>query len=239
MLGGDYLRLEARWYISLFWNSSVPLDFERRYLILTWLVLLFHCGVTRRMSWREFILAVGLHTAEEIGPTRFRTCWAESSRQIPDKGDQSVYWRGISLIACIIAGRIQAPEKVTVTDLFYLMGMDVNSFNIPYLLARYLRRFASGRKQGAMIFKAIVRDLPVIDIVELAVPALLQAPWPPHAAQDRTMPQRLARLENEVHGLRGSMAEYTSYSDYRIPYQRSTRHRTNDTSTSAPQQPDP
>ncbi|GKE60988.1 hypothetical protein Tco_1511355, partial [Tanacetum coccineum] len=92
-------------------------------------------GAKRRMSWREFILAVGLHTAEEIGPTRFRTCWAESSRQIPDKGDQSVYWRGISLIACIIAGRIQAPEKVTVTDLFYLMGMDVNSFNIPYLLA--------------------------------------------------------------------------------------------------------
>nr|GEV79781.1 hypothetical protein [Tanacetum cinerariifolium] len=57
-------------------------------------------------------------------------------------------WR---LIACSIAGRSHVPKKVIVTDLFYLKGMDVGSVNIPYLLARYLRRFASGRKQGAMI----------------------------------------------------------------------------------------
>nr|GFD11284.1 hypothetical protein [Tanacetum cinerariifolium] len=55
------------------------------------------------------------------------------------------------LIACSIAGRSQAPEKVTVTDLFYLRGIDVGSINIPYLLARYLRLFASGRKREAMI----------------------------------------------------------------------------------------
>ncbi|GJY53370.1 hypothetical protein Tco_0445034 [Tanacetum coccineum] len=55
------------------------------------------------------------------------------------------------LIACSTAGRSYAPEKVTVTDLFYLRGMDVGSVNIPYLLARYLRLFASGRDQGAMI----------------------------------------------------------------------------------------
>ncbi|GKE74151.1 hypothetical protein Tco_1536192 [Tanacetum coccineum] len=56
------------------------------------------------------------------------------------------------LIACSTAGRSHAPEKVTVADLFYLRGMDVGSVNIPYLLARYLRLFASGRNQGAMIF---------------------------------------------------------------------------------------
>ncbi|GKE10667.1 hypothetical protein Tco_1414218, partial [Tanacetum coccineum] len=173
---------------------------------------LFQLGkAKRRISWREFILTMGLHTAGEIRPARFRTCWAESARQIPDKGDQS------------------APEKVTVTNLFYLIGMDVDSFNIPYLLARYLRRFASWRKQGAIIYREIVQDLPVIDIVELpdattgalevvegapdvnegaqAVPAPVQAPQPPHAAQGRTMPQRIARLEEEVHDLRGSMAE--------------------------------
>ncbi|GJZ61708.1 hypothetical protein Tco_0617845 [Tanacetum coccineum] len=55
------------------------------------------------------------------------------------------------LITCSIAGRSQAPEKVTVTDLFYLRGMDVDSVNIPYLLAWYLRRFDSGRKRGALI----------------------------------------------------------------------------------------
>ncbi|GKC53265.1 hypothetical protein Tco_1076010 [Tanacetum coccineum] len=87
------------------------------------------------------------------------------------------YWRGIStdedflgpphshtlirdpvlrlchrMMAYIIAGRSQAPKKVIVTDLFYLRGLDVRSFNISYLLARYLRRFAAGRKSRAHIF---------------------------------------------------------------------------------------
>ncbi|GKC18483.1 hypothetical protein Tco_1020633 [Tanacetum coccineum] len=74
--------------------------------------LLFQLGgVRRRMSWREFILALGLHSAEEMQTA----------------------------------------------------GMDVGSVNVPYLLARYLRLSASGRKHGAMIS----RDLPVIDMVEL------------------------------------------------------------------------
>ncbi|GJU55996.1 hypothetical protein Tco_1229710 [Tanacetum coccineum] len=130
----------------------------------------------RRMSWRQFILALGLHTEEEMQTAGFGVYWAESARQIPDKGDLRDYWMGISsagdflgtapsytlirdpilrlchrLIACSIAGRSQAPEKVTVTDLFYLRGMDVDSVNIPYLLARYLRLFAAGRKSGAHI----------------------------------------------------------------------------------------
>ncbi|GKE56809.1 hypothetical protein Tco_1495994, partial [Tanacetum coccineum] len=133
-------------------------------------------GARRRMSWRQFILALGLHTTEEMETAGFGLYWVESGRQISDKGDLSAYWREISskgdfldtppsytlirdpmlrlchrLIACSIAGRSQAPEKVTVTDLFYLRGMDVGSVNVPYLLARYLRLFASGRKQGAMI----------------------------------------------------------------------------------------
>ncbi|GKG51462.1 hypothetical protein Tco_0541846, partial [Tanacetum coccineum] len=45
-----------------------------------------------------------------------------------------------------------APEKVTVNDLFYLRGLDVGSVNIPYLLARYLRRFATRRKSEAHIY---------------------------------------------------------------------------------------
>ncbi|GKC25592.1 hypothetical protein Tco_1027742 [Tanacetum coccineum] len=92
------------------------------------------------------------------------------------KGDLRDYWRSIStdgdllgpspsytlirdpvlrichrMMAHSIAGRIQAPKKVTVTNLFYLRRMDVGSINIPYLLARYLRRLAAGRKNGALI----------------------------------------------------------------------------------------
>ncbi|GKF93651.1 hypothetical protein Tco_0283351 [Tanacetum coccineum] len=142
------------------------------------------------MSWREFILALGLHTSEEMQTASFGIYWAESARQIPDKGDLSAYWIEISLIACSIVGRSQPPKKVTVTDLFYLRGMDVGSVNVPYLLARYLRLFASGRKQGAMIsgsqfvarlaehfgllteerlqgLTVIVQDLLVIDMAEL------------------------------------------------------------------------
>ncbi|GKE72637.1 hypothetical protein Tco_1534678, partial [Tanacetum coccineum] len=55
------------------------------------------------------------------------------------------------LIACSIVGRSQAPEKVTVTNLFYLRRMDVGSVNIPYLLAKDLRLFAAGRKSRAHI----------------------------------------------------------------------------------------
>ncbi|GJY30696.1 hypothetical protein Tco_0414191 [Tanacetum coccineum] len=55
------------------------------------------------------------------------------------------------MMAHSIAGRSQAPEKVTMTDLFYLKGSDVGSINIPYLLTHYLRRFAARRKSGALI----------------------------------------------------------------------------------------
>ncbi|GKD34747.1 hypothetical protein Tco_1250256, partial [Tanacetum coccineum] len=123
-----------------------------------------------------FIVALRLHTGEEIESLGFARYWDESARQIPNKGDLRDYWIGISpardflgttpsytsirdlilrmyhrLIASNIAGRSQAPKKVTVTDLFYLKGMDVGSANILYLFAMYLRLFASGRKSRALI----------------------------------------------------------------------------------------
>ncbi|GJV57258.1 hypothetical protein Tco_1458263 [Tanacetum coccineum] len=135
-------------------------------------------GARRRMSWREFILSLRLHTEEEMQTVGFGAYWAGSARQIPDKGDLRDYWMGISsfgdflgkapsytmirdpilrlchrLIACSIAGRSQAPEKVTVMDLFYLWVMDFDSVNVPYLLARYLRLFAAERKSGAHIYE--------------------------------------------------------------------------------------
>ncbi|GJW48647.1 hypothetical protein Tco_0080293 [Tanacetum coccineum] len=130
----------------------------------------------RRMSWWQFILALGLQTEEEMQTAGFGVYWAKSARQITDKGDMRDYWIGIlsagdflstaplytlirdpilrlyhRLIACSIAGRSQAHEKVTVTDLFYLRGMDVGAVNVPCLMARYFRLFAAGRKNGAHI----------------------------------------------------------------------------------------
>ncbi|GKE76675.1 hypothetical protein Tco_1542795 [Tanacetum coccineum] len=50
----------------------------------------------RRISWREFILALGLHTDEEMQTVGFGAYWAEIARQIPNKGDLRDYWIGIS-----------------------------------------------------------------------------------------------------------------------------------------------
>ncbi|GJU90209.1 hypothetical protein Tco_1302632 [Tanacetum coccineum] len=154
------------------------------------------------------------------------------------------------LIACSIAGRTQAPKKVIIADLFYLRGMDVGSVNIPYLLARYLRMFASGRKRRAMIsggqfVTRLTQHFGLLTEERLqrltAVPAPLHAPQPPPAARPtRTMAQMIAWLDEDVHGMRGELGEqreagirYTSYSDFQIPYVRRTRRRTDDASTTA------
>ncbi|GJU19230.1 hypothetical protein Tco_1152572 [Tanacetum coccineum] len=168
--------------------------------------------------------------------------------------------------------------------------MDVGSVNVPYLLARYLRLFAAGRKSGAHIsggqfvarlaehfglltteilgeLTVITPELPVIDMAELHVaaagapevvedggqadPAPEQAPQqppPPPPAHARTMPQRMARLDDDVHKIRRGLTEqagvaYTPYAQTHVSYQRHVRQRTGEASTSAaqhdPQQPDP
>ncbi|GJU25093.1 hypothetical protein Tco_1163714 [Tanacetum coccineum] len=54
-------------------------------------------GARPRLSWRQFILALGLHTAKEMEIVGFNAYWTESARQIPDKGDLRDYWIRISL----------------------------------------------------------------------------------------------------------------------------------------------
>ncbi|GKE52495.1 hypothetical protein Tco_1487651 [Tanacetum coccineum] len=48
-------------------------------------------GARRSMTWRQFILALGLHTAEEMAEGGFKAFWLGSERVIPDKGDLSGY----------------------------------------------------------------------------------------------------------------------------------------------------
>ncbi|GKD80006.1 hypothetical protein Tco_1342627 [Tanacetum coccineum] len=172
-------------------------------------------GARRRLSCRQFIMALGLHTREEMESPGFARYWSKSKRMITGKGDLHGYWKDIStdgdflgpsssytlirdlvlrlchkMMAHNITGRSQVPEKVTVTNLFYMRGLDVGSVNIPYLLARYLRRFAAGRKSGAHIsgglfvarlaenfrlltaeilggLTVIAPELPIIDMFEL------------------------------------------------------------------------
>ncbi|GKC53681.1 hypothetical protein Tco_1076426, partial [Tanacetum coccineum] len=48
-------------------------------------------GARRRMSWRQFIFALGLHTAEEMETAGFGLYYVESGRQISNNGDLSAY----------------------------------------------------------------------------------------------------------------------------------------------------
>ncbi|GJX50273.1 hypothetical protein Tco_0277118 [Tanacetum coccineum] len=126
-------------------------------------------GVRRRMTWRQFILALGLHSEEEMAEVDFGAYWQGSERVIPDKGDIRDYWIEISsggdflgptpfyvfiqdpvrrlchrMIACSISGRGQAPKKVIGVDLFYLCSMDRGTANVPHLLAQYMFRHREG-----------------------------------------------------------------------------------------------
>ncbi|GJW51329.1 hypothetical protein Tco_0092680 [Tanacetum coccineum] len=131
-------------------------------------------GARRRMTWRQFILALGLHTEEEMAEAKFGAYWSGSERVILDKGGIRDYWMDIlsnreflgpapyyvfiqdpvkrlchKMIACGISGRGQAPEKVTGVNLFYLRSMDRGIANVSYLLVQYLFRHAKRRKSGA------------------------------------------------------------------------------------------
>nr|GFB44047.1 hypothetical protein [Tanacetum cinerariifolium] len=117
------------------------------------------------------------------------------------------------LIACSIAGRSQAPKKVTVTELFYLRGMDIDSVNVSYLLARLLTK-------KRLLELTVIRQPDAIDgaleIVEgtlhvdegdQAVLAPMQAPQPPPPPAARTMPQKMYMLEEDVHEIRRALGE--------------------------------
>ncbi|GJU84363.1 hypothetical protein Tco_1291909 [Tanacetum coccineum] len=107
-------------------------------------------GARPCLSWRQFTLALGLHTAEEMETVGFDAYWAESARQIPDKGDLRDYW--IRTISWRFPWH--NPILHSIRDPILRLchrGMDIGSINVPYLLSRYLRLFAAGRKSGALI----------------------------------------------------------------------------------------
>ncbi|GJY05771.1 hypothetical protein Tco_0371711 [Tanacetum coccineum] len=58
--------------------------------------VLFTSEARRRMTWREFILALDLNSAEEMAEDGFEAYWLGSTRAIPDKGDLRDYWTEIS-----------------------------------------------------------------------------------------------------------------------------------------------
>ncbi|GKE12202.1 hypothetical protein Tco_1415753 [Tanacetum coccineum] len=192
------------------------------------------------MSWRQFILALGLHTDEEMQTAGFDIYWADSARQIPDKEDLRDYWIGSSfsgdflgttlsytairdlilrfcyrLIACSIAGRSQEPEKI-------FGGLKVIAPELPIIdMAELVKLQICEKLDDTWAWVAmeperqpdavagtpgVAQDAPVIDKGCQANPTPVQAPPPPPVAA-RTIPRRMARLEEDVHEIRGTLAE--------------------------------
>ncbi|GJY63496.1 hypothetical protein Tco_0464956 [Tanacetum coccineum] len=149
-------------------------------------------GARRRMTWRLFILALGLHSEEEMAEPGFGAYWVGSERVISDKGDLRDYWIEISSSRDFLGpAPSYGAEKVTGVDLSYLWTMDRGTANIPHLLAQYLFHHVDGRKSGARLsgchfigrlathfglvgdqglrgLFVVVSKLPVIDLHELA-----------------------------------------------------------------------
>ncbi|GKA05808.1 hypothetical protein Tco_0684928 [Tanacetum coccineum] len=144
---------------------------------------------------------------------------AQGQSTDPRQGNLSAYWVGISSvrdflgatpsytlirdsilrlchrqIACSIARRSQAPEKVF-KDVHFekeARGYDISG----RLMILGLGDAADGTSGAA-------EDAPVVDEGALAIPAPLLVPQLPHVA--RTMAQRLGRLEQDVHQIRGAL----------------------------------
>ncbi|GKD10684.1 hypothetical protein Tco_1190369 [Tanacetum coccineum] len=140
----------------------------------------------------------------------FGLYWGESARQIPNMGDLSAYWIGISsagdfmgtppsytlikdpmmrlchiLITYSIIGRSQAPKKAWVAPRLERQS-----------------NVAAGAPEAT-------KDAPVADEGALAIPVLVQAPQtpPPAAGPTQTMAQRLARVDEDVHEIHGALGE--------------------------------
>ncbi|GJV19290.1 hypothetical protein Tco_1368310 [Tanacetum coccineum] len=140
-------------------------------------------GIRRRMTWRQFILALGLHIKQEM---------AEAG-----------------MIVYNISSRGQAPGKVTGVDLFYLRNMDRGTTNVPHLLTQYLFRHAEGRKSRDRLSRVhfighlamhfvLVGDEGLKGFAGLGSLGTKEAPPPPPPApQPQTMSQRIKRIEEE------------------------------------------
>ncbi|GJX36225.1 hypothetical protein Tco_0247782 [Tanacetum coccineum] len=200
-------------------------------------------GARRRLSWRQFILALGLHTEEEMKSLSFARYWSESERMILGKGDLHDYWRDISTDGDFLG---PPPSYTLIRDL------------VLRLCHRMMAHSTTGRKSEAYIFggqfvarldeyfglltakilgglTVIAPELPIIDMAELvrlqisvqfddtwawvaigqerqslmlwlADPTPIHAPPPPPALA-RIIPQRMARLEEDVHKIRGVLTE--------------------------------
>ncbi|GJZ88845.1 hypothetical protein Tco_0660627 [Tanacetum coccineum] len=147
-------------------------------------------GARRRMTWKQFILALGLHSEEEMAEPGFGAYWSGSERVILDKGGLRDYWIEIlsdmdflgpapsyvhirdpirrlchRMIACSIFGRAQGAEKY----LFHHAEGRKSEARLSrgHFIGRIVAHFGLVGDQGLRGLSMVVSELPVIDLHEL------------------------------------------------------------------------
>ncbi|GJX40641.1 hypothetical protein Tco_0255631 [Tanacetum coccineum] len=97
----------------------------------------------------QFILALGLYTAEEMAKDGFEAYWLGSTRVIPDKGDLRDYWTKIVSDMDFLGA---APSYIYIRDPIRRLCHSLISYSISgkgQAPEKYLFRHAKGRKSRA------------------------------------------------------------------------------------------
>ncbi|GJW72518.1 hypothetical protein Tco_0129435 [Tanacetum coccineum] len=167
-------------------------------------------GDRRRLSWRQFIMALGLHIEEEMESPGFARRFATGRKS------------GAYISRGQFMGRLAQHFGLLTAEI--LRGLTVIALELPIIDTTEL-------------------DAPIVDEGGQADLTPTQAP-PLLPADARTMPQRMARLEEDVYEIRGTACvTYVIYFETPREYTRHVRCMTDGASTSTaqqgPQQPDP
>ncbi|GJV85821.1 hypothetical protein Tco_1525719 [Tanacetum coccineum] len=180
-------------------------------------MLCFQLGGARcTMNWRQFIFALGLHNVEEMEEDGFEAYYISGRGQTPEK----VTATDLFYLRSMNQGMANVPYLLVLYLFRHAKGRKSKA---KMSKGHFIRRLAEH-------FRLVSNVIDLDELVKLKICVRLgdtwvasgperqpdvvagapEAPQPPVAAQGRIMLQRLARLEEEVHGLRGSMAEVGS-----------------------------
>ncbi|GKD41186.1 hypothetical protein Tco_1261393 [Tanacetum coccineum] len=198
-------------------------------------------GARRSMTWRQFILALGLHTAEEMTEDRFEAYWSGSERVIPDKGNLT-FLGGDRHLKRHAEGRKSDAR--------------LSGGHFIGLLAHHFGLVSDDRLRGLSV---VTHELPLIDMGELVklniyvdegaqavlAPVHAPPPPPPPPATDRFSTWMISCMTQlmEASGRTYQAFNGTFRGSYPMAFERRTRQRIDGASTSTgqqdQQQPDP
>ncbi|GJZ08206.1 hypothetical protein Tco_0542489 [Tanacetum coccineum] len=118
-------------------------------------------GARRSITWRHFILALGLHTAEEMAENGFKATGAPSYTYIKDPVRRLCN----RLISYSISGRGQAPEQYLFR---HAEGRKSGAkLYVGHFIGRLAHHFGLVSDDGLKGLSVVARELPLIDMGEL------------------------------------------------------------------------